>query len=127
MKIITIISPDKLSMSMFCDFYKSLYVGEYPLEILDLNCIFSKEVLNTKFNGFIDLHKKIDNIIVKYKIKSKSIISLPADIERCSNYIIKFDIFSTYPEILKDYDGQGKLIAERWNTNITNMNGGSRQ
>lgn len=127
MKIITIISPDKLSMSMFCDFYKSIYVGGYSLEIIDLNCIFSKEILNIKFNEFIDLHKKIDNVIIKYKTKSRSVISLPSDIERCSNYIIKFDIFSTYPEILKDYDDQGKLITERWNTNITNMNGGPRQ
>jgi hypothetical protein len=124
MKIVTVISPDKLSMTMFYDFYKSVYVGDGSLSVLDINCLFSKEVQNAKTREFIKANENSENILIKYKIKLKTVLSLPAEIEQNSDYIIKFDMFSNHPELLKDKDEKGKAMIERYILNVTNMNKG---
>ena len=124
MKIVTVISPDKLSMTMFYDFYKSVYVGDGSLSVLDINCLFSKEVQNAKTREFIKANENSENILIKYKIKLKTVLSLPAEIEQNSDYIIKFDMFSNHPELLKVKDEKGKAMIERYILNVTNMNKG---
>ena len=127
MKILTVISPDKLSMSMFCDFYSSIYVGEDTLKIIDLNCIFSKEAISSKVQELIDSCKDYSHGIIKFKTKVQTVLVISPEIEKYSDYIIKFDMFSSHPDILKDTDGKGKLIVERWNNNIIKLNGGAGQ
>jgi hypothetical protein len=109
---------------MFYDFYKSVYVGDGSLSVLDINCLFSKEVQNAKTREFIKANENSENILIKYKIKLKTVLSLPAEIEQNSDYIIKFDMFSNHPELLKDKDEKGKAMIERYILNVTNMNKG---
>jgi hypothetical protein len=123
MKIITVISPDKLSMTMFCDYYRTVFIGERSSEILDINCILSKSMQGYKIKEFIDINKNSDFIIIKYKIKPKTVLSLPPEIEQFSNYIVQFDMFSNHPNLVKDEDGMGKNIIDRYNLNISKMNG----
>jgi hypothetical protein len=127
MKIITIVSPDKLSMTMFHDFYKSVYVGDDTLKILDLNCIFSKEAIDLKVKGFIESYGDYSHGIIKFKTKIKTVMNLSPELDKHSDYIIKFDIFSSHPDLIKDSDGEGKNIVERWNQNILKIDGGPRQ
>jgi len=118
MRIITVISPDKLSMTMFCSFYESIYVGDRLCGILDINCLFSKETQDLKTKEFIELNRNADFIIIKYKIKGNTKLSLPFEIEINSDYIIKFDMFSNHPDLIKDADGKGVEIIDRYNKNI---------
>ena len=118
MKIITVVSPDKLSMTMFCSFYESIYVGDRLCGILDINCLFSKETQGLKTKEFIELNRNADFIIIKYKVKSNTKLSLPLEIENNSDYIVKFDMFSNHPDLIKDADGKGVEIIDRYNKNI---------
>lgn len=124
MKIMTIISPDKLSMSMFFDFYRAIFVGEDTLNILDLNCIFSKEAIDTKMDEFLESSENFSFGVIKYKLKVKTVLSIPQKIQYHSDYIVKFDMFSNHPELLKDA-GDGKAIIDRWDANIIKLDGGS--
>jgi hypothetical protein len=123
MKTITVISSDKLSMTMFCDYYKAVFVGERSLETLDINCILSKSMQGAKIRDFIDINKDSDFIIIKYKTKPKTVLSLPSEVEQFSDYIVQFDMFSSHPNLLKDGDDKGKDIVDRYIRNISKMNG----
>jgi hypothetical protein len=124
MKVVTVISPDKLSMTMFCDFYKFIYAGDGSLSVLDINCLFSREVQDAKTIEFIKANKNSENILIKYKTRLKTVLSLPPEIENNSDYIVKFDMFSNHPELLKDKDEKGKAMIERYILNVANMNRG---
>jgi hypothetical protein len=118
-KIITVISPDKLSMSMFCDFYKTIYIGDDIYKVLDMSCLNTPQTQELIVKDFIEINKDLRNAIIKYKIKPKTKLDvLPKVITEVSQYIIRFDMFSTHPEIVKDFDGSGKEIIDRWLANI---------
>ena len=124
--IITLVSQDKLSLSMFVDFYKALY--DSGAEVLDLNSLVSKDVLDTIVGDAIKLHhdRTISEqaaILIKYKTKKKvAFEALPTEIVQKSTYIVQFDIFSTEPELLKNLDGKFAPVLERWKVNIERKN-----
>lgn len=124
MKIITIISPDKLSMSMFYDFYRAIYVGEDTLNILDLNCIFSQEAVDVRMSEFVKSSENYSHGIIKYKTKVKTVLTIPQKILEYSDYIVKFDIYSNHPDLIKD-SGGGVAVIDRWNKNIIKLDGGA--
>ena len=120
--ILTTISPDKTSLSMFLDFYKTIY--DQYVKVFILNSLFSEEILKDK----IEQVKKIDGehpslkfLIYKTKSKNKAVPSL---IEENSDVIIKFDLFSYTPEVLKNEDKEGFIesMLERWNVNMARLN-----
>ena len=111
-------------MTMFCDFYKWIYVGDRSVSILDMNCLLSKEVQDAKTREFIEANRNLENIIIKYKTRLKTVLSLPLEIEQKSDYIVKFDMFSNHPELLKGDGEKGKAMIERYILNVTNMNKG---
>jgi len=125
--LITVVSKDKLSLSMFIDFFKSLYDSDVAL--LDLNINTSTEMLNSLTTSFIERHSK--RIIAEQawciiKLKTRgplTIDSLPQEIAQNSSYIIQFDLFSAKPALLKDCDGKIKPILDRWEANIKKFDG----
>jgi hypothetical protein len=118
MKICTVISPDKLSMSMFYDFLRS-FGGS--VKAVDFNCLNTKSMQQAMFEELVNNYKSEDLILIKYKIKPQTVLNLPQIVKEKSHYIIKFDMFSTHPELIKDADGKGKNIIEEWVVNVTKM------
>jgi hypothetical protein len=125
--LITIVSKDKLSLSMFIDFFRSLYDSDVAL--LDLNINTSTEMLNSLTSNFIDHHAKRVSAeqawcIIKLKTRGPLTFDrLPLEIAQKSSYIIQFDLFSSKPELLKDLDGKLKPILDRWEANIKKFDG----
>jgi hypothetical protein len=124
--IITVVSKDKISLSMFVDFYKTLY--DSNTRVVDLNMLNSSDVLNaivksTVGDNVTQTAPKDSNIIIKLKTKrSLTINELPTEIARSSFYIIQFDLYSTKPEVLKARDSAIDPILARWEANIEKMN-----
>ena len=106
---------------MFCDFYKSVFIGDGLYNVLDMNCLNSLKAQELIVQDFFKNNKDLNEVIIKYKIKSQTKLQIPKALELISNYIVKFDIFSTHPELTKDSDGKGKDIIERWIKNISKM------
>lgn len=124
--IITVLSKDKISLSMFVDFYKTLYDSE--AEVLDLNTLISQDMLDTIVRNAIGTNltratSESSVFLIKLKTKkSMTVEELPTEIKFKSDYIVQFDLFSTKPEILKDRDGKFAPVLERWEANIEKMN-----
>ena len=127
MKIITIASPDKITQSMFSDFCKKRNEGRAIL-VLELNSLFSLDVQKKALDEAVDyVNSHSDNdsayILIKYKIKQKPELFLNEYITGLSDYILKFDLFSTHPEIIKDQDGDKALILTNgWREYIDHLN-----
>ena len=122
--ILTIISPDKTSLSMFLDFYKTIY--DCDVKIFILNSLFSQEVIEQKVEEALKVDKDSDDLkFIIYKTKPQTKI-VPESVLKASLAVIKFDIYSYTPEIIKNEDQENKIksILDRWNTNMERMNKG---
>jgi hypothetical protein len=117
--IITVASSDKLTLSMFGDFYKSIYSSD--IKMVDLNCLYSEDILETKIKGFLEIARKGRDILIRFKMKAQTKEVSPILIEN-SDLLIKFDIFSTEPEVIKDCGSDTYIILDRWRKNIERFN-----
>ena len=120
MVIFTVVSPDKLSQSMFVDFYKTENNGK-DIVILDINSLYSPEIKNSTLDGAI---KHIqgkgteDNstVLIKYKVKKNDSTDLSlTDMFLKSDFVIRFELYSTQFSVLKATDkGSMETIASSW-------------
>jgi hypothetical protein len=117
--IITIASSDKLTLSMFSDFYKNIYSPD--IKIVDLICLYSPEVISSKMEEFVEIAAKGRDVLIKYKIKTQTKDYPPIILEK-SDILIKFDIFSTEPEIIKGFNPTTESLLNRWKMNIEKFN-----
>ena len=117
--IITIASSDKLTLSMFSDFYKTLYSPD--MRLIDLSCLYSEDILEIKINEISEMANGGRDVFIKYKMKPQTKVIPPLLIEK-SDLLIKFDIFSTVPEIIKEFGPETESILNRWKMNIEKFN-----
>lgn len=121
--IITIVSPDKISLSMFCDFYQSIYLNGVKSDIVDLGCLFDKEYQQRMYEGY---KKEFDDgvLLIKYKIKfNTKIEGLPEAVTKLSDHAIRFDLYSFEPLIMASVDQTYLLpILDRYRLNIKKLN-----
>lgn len=123
--ILTIASPDKITISMFVDFYRSLY--DSSVQVYDLNCLYSEEVIKERVKFITELNKNLRNkdqeiILVYYKMKSQT-KNIPQILIESSDFLIKFDTYSTYPEMIKnEYPDIIGPVMDRWVMNIKKLN-----
>lgn len=103
--IITIISPDKISMAMYSDYLKK----ELPLrikkqvEVVDQNVIYSQEVIQQFYQILKD--KSDACWVVKFKVKTNTKLdSLPVFLLEDSDAMVKMGLYSNDPEIIKGAD-----------------------
>jgi hypothetical protein len=117
--IITIASSDKLTLAMFADFYKSIYSAD--IKIVDLNCLYSEDILSARIEEIVGMGNSGRDILIKFKMKTqtKEISSILID---KSDLLVKFDIYSTEPEVIKDCGSNTALIIDRWKKNIDKFN-----
>ena len=118
--IVTIASSDNVTLAMFTDFYKTLYAPD--LKALVLNCLYSPSIIENTLKEASDLSHKGRVVFITYKLKTqtKEISSYLIDI---SDLLIKFDIYSTEPEVLKTNDpATSTIIIDRWKKNIERFN-----
>jgi hypothetical protein len=117
--IITIVSSDKLTLSMFSDFFKSLYSSD--VKIVDLNCLYSEDVISSKMEEFLEINSKGRDVLIKYKIKIQT-KEIPLIITDKSDQVFKFDIYSTEPEVIKGSHSDIDSMLNRWKMNIEKFN-----
>jgi len=117
--ITTIASSDKLTLSMFSDFYKTLYSPD--MRLIDLSCLYSEDILKTKLNEISEMANSGRDIFIKFKMKPQTKVIPPLLIEK-SDLLIKFDIYSTVPEVIKDFGPETENLLNRWKMNIEKFN-----
>ena len=120
-RIITIVSPDKITPSMFKDFYEKIYGDNKIVLVRDINFLYSKPIQEAMFSSSLkEADEKGLSLIIKYSIKPNTDLSkylIPMCFLDSSDLVIKFDMFSTKPEVIKDkFDSLS--ILEKWEANI---------
>ena len=120
--IITLISPDKLTLSMFSNFFRTIYSKNTIVIEQDINCLFSEDYQENLIKDIKENIQESETYIVKYKTKYNLKKSIPQSIIDSSDYVLKFDIYSTKPEILKVLDSVWfESVLSRWFTNIEKL------
>ena len=121
MNIYTVLSPDKISISMFSSFLKGIYGDN--LSLLDMNDILSFDLKNDIIKSLIDKYQNTQkDFVIRYKLRTRIntldpqaiLKNLPENILSNSKYIILFDLYSQKPIILKDEESSLSSIVERW-------------
>jgi hypothetical protein len=121
--IITIVSPDKLTLSMFSNYINSIYSTNSIVIVRDINFLYSERVLDALLDSFIKEAKDNQIILIKFKSKTNLKKIVPQTYLDKSDYVLKFDMYSTKAEVLKATDS--KWITEvinRWDSNIDKFN-----
>lgn len=123
--LITLISPDKTSMAMFVDFYMQLY--DRDAKVFDTNSLFSGDIREKFFKALKEQNleeKKKRTYIVKFFTKPQTDIDqlIGEGCREMSDLIIRFDMFSTHPELIKDNPEISKNMMDRWEKNIKMLN-----
>lgn len=121
--ILTVVSPDKLSLSMFMDFYTKIYA---KLRIVDLNNLYSDDMIRSMLMEARDKTKDLENIscLVKFKTKPNTppSLSVPDPVLNLSDFVIRFSLYSNTPEVRKSVSPEIlDPVIERWNKNIELM------
>jgi len=118
--IITIASSDSVTLAMFMDFYKTLYAPD--LKVLILNCLYSSDIISNNLIEASELSNKGRVVLITYKLKVQT-KEISSDLIEASDLLIKFDIYSTEPEIIKTNDPTTTAaIIDRWKKNIEKFN-----
>jgi bifunctional ADP-heptose synthase (sugar kinase/adenylyltransferase) len=122
--VITIASPDKISISMFLSFMRFCLGKEYVTAISQ--SLWSKDSLE----DFIEKSlKKTDKLLFSYyakgKINKDPLTVIPEKFIAVSDVVIWMDLYSTEWKIIKDTSSQTPVFMDRWNKNMAKMNSGS--
>ena len=131
MTIFTAVSSDKITHGMFVDYYRT--VADKEVIVLEINSLFSSDTQITALKeaeDYITEHGKEDKavILIKYRVKalrakagSTSVIN--ETILMKSNYVLKFDMFSTHPEVLKSPDAEAlSTLLSGWEAHVERLN-----
>lgn len=124
--VVTVVSPDKISISMFLSYMKFRLGKEYMIGMIQ--SIWSKESIDLYVEDFL---KKTDKLLFSYYVKSKVTATsnedllkiIPEKLVLGSNLIVWMGQFSTTWVVLKDKNNQAPEYIDRWNQNISKMGG----
>jgi len=118
--IFTIVSPDKLSLSMFTDFFKRNVDGNVSVgEIISL---YSQEMQERIMDDFLNRSPET-NVLIRYKTKrATKVESIPEKLFNGSDYVVKFDLYSMEPEILKEKQQDLGPLLDKWKQDVEKNN-----
>jgi len=134
--IITLISPDNLTMNMFFDFYRTLYSEGREISLIPLNNLLSQQQKESIIED-IEENIKIDKDLIFIPVKIPKNVSgikepvledhyrnmIPQKLLDVSSYVIAFDIYSVTPVVVKDRIGNSLEIIQRWERNLNKLGG----
>jgi len=133
--IVSIISPDKVSITMCQSFLKAVY-GQ-NIRMVHLNHLLTQEDIENRIKllnliqpnpekpeeiNNPDLNKCLLTYFVKKVPNAEPLRYVPSKLGEISDLIIWIDLYSTDWVILKDKMNQGIILMDRWNQNIKRMN-----
>lgn len=122
MKVITIASPDKISIGMFVDFLRSVLGSSYSVG--NLHSLMSSDSLEIYIKDFLNKNKNkaLFTYYAKKKINTPPEKVIPRFLIDSSEAVIWFDLYSTEMKIIKDIVQFGDSFASRWKKNVERLN-----
>lgn len=112
--VVTIGSPDKISLGMFADFLTSV-TRMFP--VADMHYLVSMDIIPNIIEEFLSNNSN-EAIFRYYANKKIDQPSIPSIFQEVSDSVIWFPKFSIDPTIIKDSDGFLTSLLPRWKVNI---------
>ena len=120
MNVISVASPDKVSLSMFIDFMKFCLGARYSVG--SLHSLVTEENTEAYLDGFL---KENPQAIIGFFARRRKVFGpgiIPPKLLEVSEALLWFDLYANKPRIIKDDCGFSELYLPRWEKNIERMN-----
>jgi len=118
--MITVASPDKISLSMYTDFLMKNIGGGYQVG-------YSHYLMTVESVGlYLDEFSKIDKGILRYyankKLKDPA-GAIPSRLIEASSSVVWFHLYSTDAIIVKDEGGLIAVLGDLWKAHLVKIGG----
>lgn len=119
--VISVASPDKLSLAMFLDFLKHVLGREWVFG--DTHNLMTAESFEAYLTGFLKNYPRaVISYYAKRQINIDPLKAIPQKIIDSSEAVVWFKLYSTEPVFLKDTCGFELSIGQRWKLNVERLN-----
>ena len=114
LRVISICSPDKISMNMFASFLRNRLGKSYPIG--ELHSLMSKKSIELFIESFLERTqgKAIFPFYAKRKINVDPIVCVPQKLIDVSDVVVWFKLYSTEMIMVKDEAGFKELFESEW-------------
>lgn len=114
MKIITVVSPDRISLNMFQNYMTREYYKGDNISTLGLNSLISEQKRNEIINTVSEGSKGTLLVLLKTKAKSDIRKNVGDKLFGISSLVVKLDLYSVTPEYIKDDENEKEKIESGW-------------
>jgi hypothetical protein len=121
MKIVTVVSPDKVSIASFLSFMKFCLGKEYVIG--EVHHLMSSEEMTNYIDGLISLKEKIlfSYYCSKNLNNTDPMKIIPVRLLEVSDFIVWMGLYSMDWRIIKDLPAESGALLERWKVNLSRM------
>lgn len=118
--IVTISSPDKLSISMYLSFLmRNIGSGHAVGEV---HSLMSEESVNSFIEGYLQDHPKaVFTYYAKRRVNVDPVSVIPSKLMEVSDAVVWFNLYETSYTLLKDSIGFDGLLLDTWNKQLTQL------
>jgi len=117
--MITVASPDKISLSMYTEFLMRNLGGGYQIGYC--HYLMTDEAISTYLDGFIKIHEK--GLLRYYADKRSKKPAVPAKLVEASLSVVWFPLYATECIIVKDEGGVIAALGDKWKVALTQLGG----
>jgi len=122
--VITIASPDKLSISMFLSYMRFCYKND--CKIGAIQSLWTLESINKYVDELLktpDFNNVLFSFYAKRKVNVEPKEVVPLKLVEVSDMIVWMDLYSVEWKVLKDTLNQAPSLLERWKKNMSKIGG----
>jgi hypothetical protein len=121
MKIVSVISPDKVSISAFLSFMKFCLGSEYVLG--EVHHLMSAEETTQYINDLLGISEKVlfSYYCSKNAVNPDPMKIMPVRLYEVSDLVVWMDLYSMDWKIIKDVPGGSGALLDRWKANLSRM------
>jgi hypothetical protein len=119
--MITIASPDKISLSMYTDFLMRNLGGGYRTGYS--HYLMTDEGLSLYLNEFSKAHEKCLIRFYANKRLTDPAVAVPAKLVEMSSSVVWLALYSTDAIIVKDEGGAIAALSDSWKATVTRLGG----
>jgi hypothetical protein len=121
MKVVTIISPDKVSIAAFLSFMKFCLGNEYVLG--EVHHLMSPEEATKYVNDVLEISEKalFSYYCSKTVINSDPMKIMPVRLFEVSDLVVWMGLYSMDWKIIKDVPGGSGALLDRWKANLSRI------
>lgn len=121
MNIISVVSPDKVSISSFLSFMKYCLGGDYILG--EIHHLMSPEAITEYIEGLLTIKNKIlfSYYCPKSLTNADPMKVVPVRLYEVSDLVVWMGLYSMDWKIIKDVPGNSGALLDRWKANLSRM------